>query len=127
MPANTARGYPYPLNTDPVTNGDDTIKALAEAVNNQLGAIACGGVSITSTGTNPSNGSTAVTFPVGRFTGSAAAPRVIMQQTSAFVGGTGGYAAVYPSAISVAGFTANVRRADVQTTSMLWVAVNVDT
>jgi hypothetical protein len=32
MPANTSTGYPYPLGTDPVANGDDAIKALAEKV-----------------------------------------------------------------------------------------------
>lgn len=32
MPANTAHGFPYPLGTDPISDGDDQIKALAEAV-----------------------------------------------------------------------------------------------
>jgi len=29
MPANTARGFPYPLGTDPLSQGDDTIHSLA--------------------------------------------------------------------------------------------------
>lgn len=32
MPANTAKGYPYPLGTDRVMDGDDAIKALASKI-----------------------------------------------------------------------------------------------
>jgi len=35
MPAKTGTGLPYPLGTDPVRDGDNTMQALAEAVDAQ--------------------------------------------------------------------------------------------
>jgi hypothetical protein len=65
MPANTPRGYPYPVGTDRVMDGDDAIHNLATAVDTRLG------VSATGTVTHPFNNATqsvvAVTFPAGRF------------------------------------------------------------
>jgi hypothetical protein len=124
--ATTPKGYPYPVGTDRVADGDNAIRALAEAVESLLGVAATGSGAITTTGSNPSNGSLAVTFPVGRFTAAGIVPRVFLCQMSAFVGGTGGYAAVYPSGISTSGFTANCRRADVQTTSFVYLATTLD-
>ena len=70
MPANTAKGYPYPLGTDRLMDGDDSIHALATAVETLLGVAAMGTVVVVLT-TGAFTGNTAVTFPVGRF---AAAP-----------------------------------------------------
>lgn len=67
MPANTAKGYPYPLGTDRVTDGDDAIKNLATAVDTKLPARSCiatGTVQIT----NAVAANATVTFPAGRFT-----------------------------------------------------------
>lgn len=72
MGSQTAKGYPYPLGTDRVMDGDDAIKALAEAVDGKIGVAAMGtfpGGSLASGVVN-----VAITYPVGRFT---AAPTLI--------------------------------------------------
>lgn len=61
----TASGYPYPEDTDPVAQGAQAIKALANAIEAQLGASAAGVVSIVLTNVNQA--SKTVTFPVNRF------------------------------------------------------------
>src|SRR5262245_739598 len=66
MPANTAKGYPYPLGTDRVMDGDDAIHNLASAIDTKLGAQASGKVTIPVASNNPTYG-VAVTYPVGRF------------------------------------------------------------
>ena len=66
MPANTAKGYPYPLGTDRLMDGDDSIHSLATAVETLLGVAASGTVVVTLT-TGAFTGNTAITFPVGRF------------------------------------------------------------
>ena len=76
MPANTTRaGLPYPLGTDPVSDGDDAIKNLANRLDGSTGsqasvpfAIASGTVSAPAPGAVPGSSSVAVTFPAGRFT-----------------------------------------------------------
>lgn len=67
MPANTPRGYPYPVGTDRVMDGDDSIKALATAVDTQLGVSASGQntIPIVAAATPVS---VSVTYPAGRFT-----------------------------------------------------------
>jgi hypothetical protein len=64
----TGHGYPYPVGTDRVMDGDDAIHALATAVDTQAGVLASGKatVPITVQGTTAS---VAVTFPAGRFNG----------------------------------------------------------
>lgn len=72
MPANTAKGYPYPLGTDRVMDGDDAIKNLATAVDTKLPArtyVTDGVVAIS----NAIAANVSITFPAGRFT---VAPRV---------------------------------------------------
>ena len=66
MPATTPKGYPYPLGTDRVTDGDDSIHNLATAVETLLGVAASGSVVVT-VATGTASGSIAVTFPAGRF------------------------------------------------------------
>lgn len=66
MPANTTKGYPYPLGTDRLMDGDDAIKNLATAMDTKAGASAAGLLNIPfSAVTTPT--SVTVTFPVGRF------------------------------------------------------------
>lgn len=74
MPANTPKGYPYPLGTDRLMDGDDVIHSLATAVDTMAGVFAAG--SLTSSVPTALNTpvSTAVTFPVGRF---SATPQVM--------------------------------------------------
>lgn len=71
--ATTPHAYPYPLGTDLVSDGDNTLAALATMIDTKLGVWAAGTatVPIVAAGTGAS---IAVTFPVGRFT---AAPVVV--------------------------------------------------
>jgi hypothetical protein len=67
MPANTAKGYPYPLGSDRLMDGDDAIHSLASAIDSKLGLMASGSLALTIvTGGTPVT--VAVTFPVGLFT-----------------------------------------------------------
>jgi hypothetical protein len=66
--ATTPKGYPYPLGTDRVMDGDDVIHELAEAVDTKTG-VSASGTAITPVPSglnNPTN--VTVTFPVGLFT-----------------------------------------------------------
>lgn len=64
--ATTTHGYPYPLGTDRVMDGDDVIKALATAVDTQLG-VAASGMAAVPTPTVNVGAALAITFPAGRF------------------------------------------------------------
>lgn len=66
-PTSTPHGYPAPLGTDRLADGDDTMHNLATAVDTRLGVVAGGTVTIpvVVAGTNYQ---VAVTFPAGRFT-----------------------------------------------------------
>lgn len=68
--ATTAKGFPYPLGTDRVMDGDDAIKALAQKIDTALGLMASGTTSVVLS--NQSQSSTTVTFPAGRFTATPA-------------------------------------------------------
>lgn len=76
MPANTAKGYPYPLGTDRVMDGDDAIHNLAQAIDDNLGRVAAGQVTTPTPSAINVPVSVAVTFPVGRFN---ATPSVVAQ------------------------------------------------
>lgn len=64
--ASTALGYPYPVGTDRVMDGDDVIAGLANAVNDKLGVFRCGTVVVATPDT--AAGTMAITFPAGLFT-----------------------------------------------------------
>jgi hypothetical protein len=68
MPANTPKGFPYPVGTDRVMDGDDAIKNLATAVDTMLGTAAAAMVTSAVPGSLNTPVSTAITFPAGRFT-----------------------------------------------------------
>lgn len=68
MPANTSNGYPYPLGTDRVMDGDDSIKSLAEAVNTKAAISASGTGTIPTPAALNTTSTVAVTLPAGRFT-----------------------------------------------------------
>lgn len=116
--ATTPLGYPYPLGTDRVMDGDDAIHALATAVDSKLGLAASGLVSVdvTALGTP---GTKTVTFPAGRFT---VAPSVVAnpstpnpQQWNASV-----------TAVTAAGFTAAAVRSAGSvpaSTNVQWIAL----
>jgi len=67
MPANTAKGYPYPVGTDRVMDGDNDIRALAEAVDTKVGLACSGKVTPPVPGALNTPVSVAVTFPAGLF------------------------------------------------------------
>lgn len=66
MSPTTPHGYPYPLGTDRLADGDDVMRDLAQAIDTRLGVYAAGVVTppIVAAG---ANANVAVTFPVGRF------------------------------------------------------------
>jgi hypothetical protein len=64
--ATTAHGYPYPVGTDRVMDGDDVIAALAAAIETKLGSIASGQATVPITTVNVL-ATVVVTLPVGRF------------------------------------------------------------
>lgn len=65
--ATTPKGYPYPVGTDRVRDGDDVIHALADKLDATVPyAMAAGSTAIAVT--NAPSGTTTVTFPAGRFT-----------------------------------------------------------
>ena len=76
MPATTPHGYPYPVGTDRLMDGDNAIQALAEAVDSKLGVAAAGSVAYPAGGAGIT--SVTVTFPAGRFT---VAPVVVVTST----------------------------------------------
>ena len=78
--ANTPNGFPYPAPTDPVSQGADAIRALAEALDPRAPIQAMGFINISVT---TSSATAAVTFPAGRF---AVAPYV---WTNLFTGAGG--------------------------------------
>jgi hypothetical protein len=84
MPANTTNGYPYPLGTDPVADGDDAIHNLANAVDAMSGVSAAGAA----TASIPANNSgvyTTVTYPVGRFTAAPAMMGIVTTPTATWM------------------------------------------
>jgi hypothetical protein len=104
MPANTPKGYTYPIGTDRVMDGDDAIKTLAEQIDTYIGKWAAGQVQVpVSAGT--ALGSTAVTFPVGRFT---VAPWV----TGTYNGTNISWGIINISAITTSGCTVGVSHRD---------------
>lgn len=102
MGDNTTHGYPYPVGTDRVMDGDDAIQALAEAVDTKLGVSAAGTFTIASNGS--AQWTTAVTFPTGRF---SEAPAVSVSYLN---GGNIFLAAV--ASVTATGFTAGAFRRD---------------
>lgn len=114
--ANTPKGFPYPVGTDRVMDGDDAIRALATAVDTSVGVLAAGTVSITTPASGA--GTAAVTFPVGRFT---VAPFVALTLVS--TGATVGNGNQTATGIGTGGFTANYNRGAAATFTLHWIAI----
>lgn len=99
MPASTAKGYPYPVGSDPVRDGENAIQNLATTVDTKLPhATAVGTVTIPVSAATV--GTAVVTLPVGRF---PVAPRVVssVRSTSVWF--------AYTSAVSASSLTLGVR------------------
>lgn len=118
MPANTAKGYPYPLGTDRVMDGDDAIHNLATAVDTMIGVGAVGSVAVTTPASGA--GTAAVTFPAGRFT---SAP--IISLTLVATGATVGNGNWTATGITASGFTANYNRGAAATFNFHWLALQI--
>jgi hypothetical protein len=88
MPANTPNGYPYPLGTDRVMDGDDSIHSLADAVDTKLRTSAAGVATIT-VAVGAATGNVAVTFPAGRFLAAPAVQVTANAAPTAWFGGAG--------------------------------------
>lgn len=68
MPANTSRGYPYMLDTDPLADVAERIQALAVAIDTRLvRQIHAGSKNVTVAAGSATQADT-FTFPVGKFT-----------------------------------------------------------
>jgi hypothetical protein len=79
MPANTSKGFPYPLGTDNVADYPTTAQSLATLLESMVPfRMAQGVVSVGTGGSN--SASQAVTFPAGLFT---VAPIVMVSKTTA--------------------------------------------
>lgn len=128
MPSNTTRaGLPYPLGTDPVSDGDDAIKNLAARLDGSTGNVASVPYAMAAGQSNISiaaatQGQVAITFPAGRF---SQAPVVQMSIQSA--GTTNIYELRMTVPPNTAGFTAvaNLAAAGSVTIPVGWVAVQM--
>lgn len=65
MPSTTPKGFPFPVGTDRVMDGDDAIQALAEFIDARVGVFASGVATVNFA--NTGQVVQAVTFPAGRF------------------------------------------------------------
>lgn len=119
MPANTAKGWPYPVGTDRVADGDDAIKALAEKLDALLGyGIAAGSVVINMV-TAGTPVSVAVTLPVGRF---GVAP--VLSLTNYTGGNPQSYSPPAGGGVSASGFNIiGNRPSNTGSYTVHWVAV----
>lgn len=114
----TPKGYPYPEDTDLLSQGAQAIKALATAIDTGAGRSATGTASLALPTANTSN-AVAVTFPVGRFT---ASPAVIISRYTGY--GANATTYYWPGGMSASGFTINgVSSAVGGTASIGWLAV----
>lgn len=75
--ASTSKGFPYPLGTDRVMDGDNAIQALAQKIDTVLGLMASGTTTVTLS--NAAQAFATVTFPAGRF---QSAPAVVASTAS---------------------------------------------
>lgn len=105
MPANNAYGYPYPLGTDRLMDGDDAIKALADAIMNKLRYALMSGTVTVPVSSGSAVGTAAVTFPAGMF---AAPPGVV----ATYNGTNVAWSLINVSAVTTSGCTIGVSHRD---------------
>jgi len=117
MPANTPKGFPYPLGTDRLADGDDAIHNLATAVDTKVG-VAAAGIAAVNVTTGGTAATLAVTFPVGLFT---AAPIVLCTYTLAATSN----AACSAQSPTTTGFQCSAVRATSGVINVNWHAVQL--
>ena len=120
--ANTPKGYPYPVGSDRVADGDNAIQSLAEAVDTNLGRAAQGRVTMPNVPTGGGTVSAAVSFPASRFT---ANPRVLANCVSNLPVGDAGFALAWATGISATGCTINLRTTRAGVADVDWIGLQV--
>lgn len=116
MPSATTNGYPFPVGTDRVMDGDNAIQALAEAADAKAGIGAAGLASVIGA-SGAATAVLAVVFPVGRFTVPPVAVASIAAGGNTYI--------VTVSSVTAAGFNLTVsRRAGDNFPSGITVAVS---
>lgn len=116
--ANTPRGFPYPVGTDRVMDGDNAIQALAQAVNDRLGNMAGGLVTITPSAADTAT-TTAVTYPAGRFS----ATPIVLATPNSSVGQAGVIIRAWSQSLTQTGCVIGMSRSNVVATNVMWLAV----
>lgn len=119
MPATTTRGFPYPVGTDRVMDGDDAIRSLAEFTDTRVGLTQKGQVSIPVTAAN-TTASIAVTFPVAF---PAGVTPVVTASIGATSHGPGSISTWISAGTSNTGFTLNGQRTAATAIPMNWQAI----
>lgn len=117
MGSTTSKGYPYPVGTDRVMDGDDAIKSLAEKVDAALGVQAAGQVSCPVAAASTTYTVT-ITFPAGRFT---AAPIPVCTPLASTLN-TFEWGFSTPTTSSV---VLNYKRGGATNFTMFWAAIQV--
>lgn len=119
--ATTPKGYPYPLGTDRVMDGDDAIHSLATAVETLAGVACAGNATLPAPSAINVPTTLAVTFPVGRFT---AVPWVIGSPQG---GSPQAFAPMSTAAVTTAGVTLYGARVSgsMATIVMSWLAIQI--
>ncbi|MBO0866227.1 MAG: hypothetical protein J2P16_14275 [Mycobacterium sp.] len=116
MPSATPLGIPYPVATDPVSDGATAMQNIATWLDPKM-RIAAGSVSIAIA--NANSGSASVTFPSGRFT---TGPQVVATP----VGAPTPFVAV-SAGLSASGVTLWLRHVDnntsTQNVTVRWIAI----
>lgn len=116
--ANTPKGFPYPLGTDRVMDGDDAIHSLATFTDTRVGLHQCGNLPITPSAANTTT-TVAVTFPVAF--PAASVPNVVLGVHATTI--APGAASWWTTNITNTGFQANVQRSSTTTLPVQWLAM----
>lgn len=119
MPAATTKGYPYPVGTDRVMDGDDAIKNLAQKVDDNLKAGIASGVATAAMNGTTDGTPLGVTLPAGRFT---VAPNVVVCVSA---GGAGLWATNSGPTTTSFSIVLHTRSADSSSWPVTWIAVGV--
>lgn len=115
--ATTTRGYPYPVGTDRVMDGDDAIHALASSVDSQVGQVQAGTLQVTPAGANTTT-TVVVTFPVPF----AVAPLVVVGFGSSGASMAPGVCSAWAGTSTPSSFNLSLQRANTAVQAINWIA-----
>lgn len=115
MPANTPdKGYPYPLGSDRLMDGDDAIHALATSVDYSIQA----GTVVVTPSAQDTDTSLTVTFPHPY-----AVPPIVVVAPMTGPPSANYSQAVFASNVTTTNFAARVKRSTVVGITVAWVAI----